>query len=142
MLPILTPDEFELIKEIPNYESYIYRSKLSNSATIEEIRRLTGLHFGLKKEWEKNGSRETEVIIPRQTAIYMASMLTTTSYKNIGKAFGNLKPSSVTHTVKTVQGSIEIGENRYLPHVKSISILMYRFQKRQNHRKPLKTEYE
>ncbi|MCE9524093.1 MAG: chromosomal replication initiator protein DnaA [Alphaproteobacteria bacterium] len=71
--------------------------------TIEEIKKKTADHFGLKVSDLESPNRSRSIVRPRQIAMHLARQLTPRSYPEIGRRFGNRDHTTVMHAVETIQ---------------------------------------
>ena len=71
--------------------------------TIEEIKKKTAEHFGLKVADLESPNRSRSIVRPRQIAMHLARQLTPRSYPEIGRRFGNRDHTTVMHAVETIQ---------------------------------------
>ena len=71
--------------------------------TIEEIKKKTAEHFGLKVSDLESPNRSRSIVRPRQIAMHLARQLTPRSYPEIGRRFGNRDHTTVMHAVETIQ---------------------------------------
>ena len=68
--------------------------------TVDEIQKAACEHFRLKQA-DLLGERRTRAVArPRQVAMYLAKTLTTRSYPDIGRRFGNRDHTTVLHAVR------------------------------------------
>jgi chromosomal replication initiator protein len=63
---------------------------------------LLSKHFKVRIPDLKGKSRLREIVLPRQTAMYLAKELTNLSLKSIGYHFGGRDHSTVIHAIQTV----------------------------------------
>ena len=71
--------------------------------TIEEIKKKTADHYGLKVADLESPNRSRSIVRPRQIAMHLARQLTPRSYPEIGRRFGNRDHTTVMHAVETIQ---------------------------------------
>ena len=71
--------------------------------TVDEIQKAACEHFRLKQA-DLLGERRTRAVArPRQVAMYLAKTLTTRSYPDIGRRFGNRDHTTVLHAVRQIE---------------------------------------
>ena len=71
--------------------------------TVDEIQKAACDHFRLKQA-DLLGERRTRAVArPRQVAMYLAKTLTTRSYPDIGRRFGNRDHTTVLHAVRQIE---------------------------------------
>tara|TARA_Y100001970_G_scaffold239860_1_gene302161 strand:+ start:1570 stop:2997 length:1428 start_codon:yes stop_codon:yes gene_type:complete len=73
-----------------------------NKVTIELIQTLVCKFFKISKNEMLSSRRSRYLVRPRQTAIYLAKLLTSKSLPEIGRAFSNRDHTTVIHSVKTI----------------------------------------
>jgi len=74
-----------------------------NKVTIDLIQTLVCKFFKISKNEMLSARRSRYLVRPRQTAIYLAKMLTSKSLPEIGRAFSNRDHTTVIHSVKTIE---------------------------------------
>ena len=74
-----------------------------NKVTIDTIQTIVCKFFKISKNEMLSPRRSRYLVRPRQTAIYLAKMLTSKSLPEIGRAFSNRDHTTVIHSVKTVE---------------------------------------
>ena len=72
-----------------------------NKVTIDTIQTIVCKFFKISKNEMLSPRRSRYLVRPRQTAIYLAKMLTSKSLPEIGRAFSNRDHTTVIHSVKT-----------------------------------------
>ncbi len=70
--------------------------------TIDCIQTIVCKFFKISKNEMLSSRRSRYLVRPRQTAIYLAKMLTSKSLPEIGRAFSNRDHTTVIHSVKTI----------------------------------------
>lgn len=70
--------------------------------TIDEIKKKTAEHYGLKVADLESPNRSRSIVRPRQIAMFLARQLTPRSYPEIGRRFGNRDHTTVMHAVETI----------------------------------------
>ena len=73
-----------------------------NKVTIDFIQTAVCKFFKISKNEMLSPRRSRYLVRPRQTAIYLAKMLTSKSLPEIGRAFSNRDHTTVIHSVKTI----------------------------------------
>jgi len=73
-----------------------------NKVTIDSIQTIVCKFFKISKNEMLSPRRSRYLVRPRQTAIYLAKMLTSKSLPEIGRAFSNRDHTTVIHSVKTI----------------------------------------
>ncbi len=73
-----------------------------NKVTIDNIQTIVCKYFKISKNEMLSSRRSRYLVRPRQTAIYLAKMLTSKSLPEIGRCFSNRDHTTVIHSVKTI----------------------------------------
>lgn len=71
--------------------------------TLEDIQKKVAERYGLKIVDLQSSSRLRSIARPRQVAMYLAKVLTTKSFPEIGRFFGGRDHTTVVHAVKSVE---------------------------------------
>ena len=71
--------------------------------TVDEIQKAVADHYLLKQSDLLSERRTRAVARPRQLAMYLAKNLTTRSYPDIGRRFGNRDHTTVLHAVRRIE---------------------------------------
>jgi len=71
--------------------------------TVDEIQKAVAEHYLLKQADLLSERRTRSVARPRQLAMYLAKHLTTRSYPDIGRRFGNRDHTTVLHAVRRIE---------------------------------------
>lgn len=71
--------------------------------TLEDIQKKVIERYGLKTIDLQSSSRLRSIARPRQLAMYLAKVLTTKSFPEIGRFFGGRDHTTVVHAVKTIE---------------------------------------
>ncbi len=71
--------------------------------TVDEIQKAVAEHYLLKQADLLSERRTRAVARPRQLAMYLAKNLTTRSYPDIGRRFGNRDHTTVLHAVRRIE---------------------------------------
>ena len=87
-----------------------YRQVQQRELTIEDIRTKVCRYFNMKEDVVNSKSRKQEVVYVRQLAIYLASKHTEASNVSIGRAIGGRNHATVLHSIKQVQGMLDVDE--------------------------------
>ena len=74
-----------------------------NKVTIDLIQTIVCKYFKISKNEMLSSRRSRYLVRPRQTAIYLAKLLTSKSLPEIGRAFSNRDHTTVIHSVKTIE---------------------------------------
>tara|TARA_Y100000591_G_scaffold171335_1_gene147813 strand:+ start:2793 stop:4211 length:1419 start_codon:yes stop_codon:yes gene_type:complete len=74
-----------------------------NKVTIDNIQTIVCKYFKISKNEMLSSRRSRYLVRPRQTAIYLAKMLTSKSLPEIGRYFSNRDHTTVIHSVKTIE---------------------------------------
>ena len=74
-----------------------------NNVTVDSIQTIVCKFFKISKNEMLSARRSRYLVRPRQTAIYLAKLLTSKSLPEIGRAFSNRDHTTVIHSVKTIE---------------------------------------
>ena len=74
-----------------------------NKVTVDLIQSLVCKFFKISKVEMLSSRRSRYLVRPRQTAIYLAKILTSKSLPEIGRAFSNRDHTTVIHSIKTIE---------------------------------------
>ena len=74
-----------------------------NKVTIDSIQTIVCQFFKISKNEMLSARRSRYLVRPRQTAIYLAKLLTSKSLPEIGRSFSNRDHTTVIHSVKTIE---------------------------------------
>ena len=74
-----------------------------NKVNIDQIQTSVCQFFKINKTEMLSARRSRYLVRPRQTAIYLAKILTSKSLPEIGRAFSNRDHTTVIHSVKTIE---------------------------------------
>ena len=74
-----------------------------NNVTIDSIQTTVCQFFKISKNEMLSARRSRYLVRPRQTAIYLAKLLTSKSLPEIGRLFSNRDHTTVIHSVKTIE---------------------------------------
>ena len=78
-----------------------------NKVTIDLIQTTVCKYFKISKNEMLSSRRSRYLVRPRQTAIYLAKILTSKSLPEIGRTFSNRDHTTVIHSVKTIDRLIK-----------------------------------
>ena len=78
-------------------------SLTQNKVDIDNIQTIVCKYFKISKNEMLSPRRSRYLVRPRQTAIYLAKMLTSKSLPEIGRSFANRDHTTVIHSVKTIE---------------------------------------
>jgi len=93
-LPTL-PETKAILKDLINLSE--------NKVTIDSIQTIVCQFFKISKNEMLSARRSRYLVRPRQTAIYLAKLLTSKSLPEIGRSFSNRDHTTVIHSVKTIE---------------------------------------
>ena len=74
-----------------------------NEVTVDLIQIIVCKFFKISKNEMLSSRRSRYLVRPRQTAIYLAKLLTSKSLPEIGRSFSNRDHTTVIHSVKTIE---------------------------------------
>jgi len=78
------------------------------SVSLERICKATAEHFGISyTDLIKKKGRQQEILLPRQTAMYLARELASASYIEIGRIFNNMHHSTVMNAISSVKARMQ-----------------------------------
>ena len=80
---------------------------VSSPVQIETIQRLVAHKYSLDVKDLKGQQRTASIVLPRQLAMYLASVLTDLSSTDIGRAFGGRDHTTVLHSRKKIQKMLD-----------------------------------
>lgn len=75
--------------------------------SIKSIQQIVAYHYGISITEICSARRTAPVVFPRQIAMYLAKVLTTGSYPEIGRSFGGRDHTTVLHACRTVTAKFE-----------------------------------
>lgn len=70
---------------------------------IEDIQKRVANHYNISRADLLSSRRTTEVVRPRQVAMYLAKVLTTRSLPEIGRRFGGRDHTTVLHSIRKIE---------------------------------------
>ncbi len=88
-------------------------SRQPKMITTKEIISITAENFGVKEEDICGPSRQRELVLARQVAMYVIRDLTDFSYPSIAKEFGNRDHTTVMHAVDKISKMMSEKKNIY-----------------------------
>lgn len=74
---------------------------------IEDIQRICAKHYGVPRQDLLSSRRTRNVVLPRQTAMYLSKALTLRSLPEIGRRFGGRDHTTVLHAVRKIEELIK-----------------------------------
>ncbi len=89
------PETKSILKDLLNLSE--------NKVTIDLIQTIVCQFFKISKNEMLSARRSRYLVRPRQTAIYLAKLLTSKSLPEIGRSFSNRDHTTVIHSVKTIE---------------------------------------
>ena len=75
----------------------------SRRITVDEIQKQVASHFHIRVADMFSARRSRQIARPRQIAMYLAKNLTSLSYPEIGRCFGNRDHTTIMHAVRKVE---------------------------------------
>ena len=75
----------------------------SRRITVDEIQKQVASHFHIRVADMFSARRSRQIARPRQIAMYLAKNLTSLSYPEIGRSFGNRDHTTIMHAVRKVE---------------------------------------
>jgi len=88
----------------------IFDQRQHKQITAELIMRTVSDYYGLSINEITGSTRKREITVPRQIAIYLTREMTGMSLPQIGNVFGGRDHTTVLHSCKTVEASLEKNE--------------------------------
>ena len=85
----------------------IFEQKQHKQITADVIMRTVSDYYGLSIDDLTGSTRRREITVPRQIAVYLTRELTGMSLPQIGSAFGGRDHTTILHSCKTVEASIQ-----------------------------------
>ena len=79
----------------------------SHEITIDKIKKHVSEYYDMPVERMKSKTRKREVVVARQTAMYLCKSMTEQSLKTIGDEFGGRDHSTVIYSCNAVQDLID-----------------------------------
>jgi len=93
-----SPIDIDLAREV--FKEVVTRQP--RVPNIQEIQRLVAGHFHLTIEQLTSDKRNSEIVLPRQVAIYLSRELTGKSLSEIGRDFGGRDHTTVLHACRKI----------------------------------------
>ena len=75
----------------------------SRRITVDDIQKQVARHFNIRVADMFSARRSRQIARPRQIAMYLAKNLTSLSYPEIGRRFGNRDHTTIMHAVRKVE---------------------------------------
>ena len=75
----------------------------SRRITVDEIQKQVASHFHIRVADMFSARRSRQIARPRQIAMYLAKNLTSLSYPEIGRRFGNRDHTTIMHAVRKIE---------------------------------------
>ncbi len=79
------------------------KENVKKGTTIETIQEAVADYYGIERKLLISKKRITEILIPRQVAMYIAREITNASTPEIGRAFGSKDHSTVIHAIEKIR---------------------------------------
>lgn len=79
------------------------KENIKKGTTIETIQQAVADYYGIDRKLMISKRRITEILIPRQVAMYIAREITNSSTPEIGRAFGSKDHSTVIHAIEKIR---------------------------------------
>jgi chromosomal replication initiator protein len=92
---------------------------LENKVTIDLIQSIVCRFFKISKNEMLSSRRSRYLVRPRQTAVYLAKMLTSKSLPEIGREFSGRDHTTVIHSVKTIE-KLRIKDNELNSNIENL----------------------
>ncbi|MFN4080340.1 MAG: chromosomal replication initiator protein DnaA [Saprospiraceae bacterium] len=96
--------DVNLVKEV--IRNHINTS--TREISMEQIMQTVAAHYQISADKLKQGTRKQNIVIARQTAMYLCKTLTPQSLKAIGDAFGGRDHSTVIYSVQSVHNMMDV----------------------------------
>jgi chromosomal replication initiator protein len=81
--------------------SELYNNK--KSITLKDIERTVISHYNVSRSDIQSGNKSKNIALTRQICMYLAKVLTESSYQEIGKYFGNKRHTTVIFAIKKIK---------------------------------------
>ena len=75
----------------------------SRRVSVEDIQKQVSSHFSIRTSDMFSARRSRQIARPRQIAMYLAKNLTSLSYPEIGRRFGNRDHTTIMHAVRKIE---------------------------------------
>ena len=76
--------------------------------TVDDIQKQVAVHFNIRISDMFSARRSRQIARPRQIAMYLSKNLTSLSYPEIGRKFGNRDHTTIMHAVKKIEDVIKL----------------------------------
>ena len=76
--------------------------------TVDDIQKQVAVHFNIRISDMFSARRARQIARPRQIAMYLSKNLTSLSYPEIGRKFGNRDHTTIMHAVKKIEDVIKL----------------------------------
>jgi chromosomal replication initiator protein len=76
----------------------------SRQVSVDDIQKRVAAHYGVRVAEMFSARRARNIARPRQVAMYLAKILTSLSYPEIGRQFGGRDHTTVMHAVRSIEG--------------------------------------
>ncbi len=100
----------QLAKEVARDNSGSSNSN-TRQITIDDIKKETATYFKLTLEALEGKTRKHEIVLARQSAMYLAKQLTNSSLKTIGANFGGRDHTTVLHSCEMIDNYLKMDNN-------------------------------
>ncbi len=94
-----SPIDIDLAREV--LKDFVKRTP--RTPTIQDIQKLVAEYFHLTLEQLKSEKRSSQIVLPRQVAIYLCRELTGKSLSEIGRAHGGRDHTTVLHACRKIE---------------------------------------
>jgi chromosomal replication initiator protein len=94
-----SPINIDLAREV--LKDFVKRQP--RTPTIQDIQKLVAEHYSLTLEQLKSEKRSSQIVLPRQVAIYLSRELTGKSLSEIGRAHGGRDHTTVLHACRKIE---------------------------------------
>ncbi|MHC4307517.1 MAG: chromosomal replication initiator protein DnaA [Planctomycetota bacterium] len=81
--------------------SELYNNK--KSITLKDIEKVVISHYNVSRSDINSGNKSKNIALARQICMYLAKVLTESSYQEIGKYFGNKRHTTVIFAIKKIK---------------------------------------
>ena len=95
--------DIELARQV--IQSFVRNA--SHEITVEKIKRLVADYYKIEVDRMKSKTRKREIVIARQTAMYLCKEMTSQALKTIGDEFGGRDHSTVIYSIKAVKDLLD-----------------------------------
>lgn len=112
--PPVDPRWIKMIEEMPD----------PKGPSVKEIKLCVAQHFNLSPRDLESPRRFAKIVVPRQIAFYLARKLTTRSFPEIGRRFGNRDHSTILHSCKVIEQKMQADQQL----AKTVRLLEARLQ--------------